>query len=134
MKTQIKAGWMHFKLHGYDALKKMAIRTIILAVLTMAGLTIADMLVESGMSNRFSLVRRFPEFIPMIMAAAKFTFIEMSLVWIQYATRPRPTKAERSNDTMSMNPQVKLASANVMYVTNAFVWAFRVAVFIYLMG
>lgn len=135
MKEILLKQWGYFKNHSLDELKKMVIRTMILVILTIAGLWMADALVDSGMTNRFALVRRFPEFIPMMMAAAKFTFIEMSLEWIRYATRPKLSKREKAaEDFLTASNDSKAASPNVMYVTNAVVWAIRVAVFIYLMG
>lgn len=111
--------------------KRMAARTVALALLTLFGFWVVDLLVESGMHDRLALVRRFPEFIPLLVAAAKFTFIEMSLFWIRFATAPKIDVQAAIREVDTWDNQMALA---FVYLTNSLIWAFRVCVFIYLVG
>jgi hypothetical protein len=110
-------------------LRYMALRTFLLAFLTIVGFSVLDYLVQSGRADSFALVHRFPEFITMMDAAAKFTFIDMSLYWIRFGTQVRNDKREAlsiANSTPS--------SAAFVYFTNALSNIFRVCVFLYLMS
>lgn len=109
--------------------KRMAARTVFLFILTAAGLWCADTLVDSGIGNRFALVRRFPEFIPMMMAAAKFTFIEMSVFWIRFGTQPKNDN-QCAIDLAIVTPM----GAAIVHASNVVQWAFRICVFLYLMA
>lgn len=112
----------------YEVFERAFVRTMILAVLTIVGLWVVDKLVDSGIADRFALVRRFPDFIPFMMASAKMTFIEMSLFWIRFSTQPKVDVQEVA-DTASMSS----TGAAFVYFTNALMWAMRVGVFLYLL-
>jgi len=130
MKQQTKAIWHDFKCQSFEIIQRMLFRTFVLVLLTAVGLTAVDALVESGMTDRFSLVRRFPEFIPMVMAAAKFTFIEVSLMWITIATQSVLAK-QRRKEMHNVDAPIMVP---VTHVCDMLKWMFRVCVFIYLMG
>lgn len=108
--------------------KRMAVRSVFLFIMTSIMLYVADAMVDAGTGNPFSVVRRFPEFIPMMMAAASFTFIEMSLFWIRFGTQPKNDVQEaitKANETPM--------GAAIVHVTNSLVWFARVCVFLYLL-
>jgi hypothetical protein len=115
---------------GFFMFKRMFARTMVLATLTILGLTVVDWLVDLGLADRYAIVRRFPEFIPMMMAAAKFTFIEMSLFWIRFGTQHRIDVQRGIQDAMTSS----YMAAAFIHFTNSLVWFARVAIFIYLMG
>lgn len=114
---------------SWELFKRMFARSVALALLTAIALMLVDQLVESGISDRFAIVRRFPEFIPFMMAAAKLTFIEMSVFWVHFLTAPR-IEVQEALVTANTSPM----GAALVHFTNALVWAFRVAVFLYLVG
>jgi cell shape-determining protein MreD len=112
---------------SWELFQRMFARSVALALLTFIGFALVDHLVESGLTDRFALVRRFPEFIPMMLAAAKLTFIEMSVFWIRFATQPRVDVQA----CIEYAPTNSIAAA-IINATNALVWAFRIVVLIYL--
>jgi hypothetical protein len=114
---------------SWHIIKRLATRTFTLAFLTIVGFFVMDAMIESGMQDRLGLIRRFPDLIPLMVAAAKFTFIEMSLLWIRIAVQPKV-------DAQFAIAHHELSSrdAVLMHGVNSLVWAFRVGVFIYLMG
>lgn len=118
---------------SWKLFERMFARSVALAFLTAVGLTLVDYLVDSGMTDRFALIHRFPEFIPMMMAAVKLTFIEMSVFWARFCTSPSidvqlPVKEIQRQAWDNSN------SLAIVHAINSLVWAFRVAVLIYLMG
>ena len=126
---KIKEHFGRFAAGSFAVFERMFFRTLVLALFTFAALTVADALVTSGMGDRFAIVRRFPEFIPMMMAAAKFTFIEVSLLWIRFGVQPKVNVQEGVYEATG-NPM----AAALVYFTHSLVWFARVCVFIYLMG
>ena len=122
--------WHRFKFRSFEIFQRMFFRTVALVVLTSLGLSAADWMVELGATDRFSLVRRFPEFIPMIMAAAKFTFIQVSLMWITVATQSVMSR-KRRNEMHNVDSPIMVP---VTHVCDMLKWMFSVVTFIYLMG
>lgn len=97
----------------WQEIRYMFLRSIFLGFLTIAGFALLDYLVESGAADRFALVHRFPEFILMMSAAAKLTFIKMSLYWIRLGTQVRNVKVDAIAEA-NRTPM----SAAIVYVTN----------------
>ncbi len=116
------------KPESWAIMKRMGARSVFLFILTAIALCVADMMVDSGIGNRFALVRRFPEFIPMMMAAAQFTFIEMSLFWIRFGTQPK-NDVQEAIEVANTQPM----SAAIVHITNSLVWFARICVFLYLL-
>lgn len=110
-------------------IKRMALRSLGLFLLTALGFALVDLMIDSGMTDKYALVRRFPEMIPLMVAAAKFTFIEMSIFWIRFGTQPR----HDVQNAIEMACTTSMGSA-IVHLTNTLVWAIRLAVFIYLVG
>lgn len=114
---------------SWTMFQRMFARSVALAILTALGFVVVDHLVDSGMTDRFAIVRRFPEFIPFMLAAAKLTFIEMSLFWVHFLTAPKFDM----NEAMFQATSSPVGAA-LVYLTDKLVWAFRLGVFIYLVG
>lgn len=112
---------------SWDLFQRMFARSVALAFLTAVGFALVDHLVDSGMIDRFALVHRFPEFIPMMLASAKLTFIEMSAFWIRFSVSPRVDVQAQLEYTQS-DPM----AAAIVHAVNVLQWAFRVVVLIYL--
>jgi cell shape-determining protein MreD len=112
---------------SWELFQRMFARSVALALLTCLGFALVDHLVDSGMTDRFALVHRFPEFIPMMLAAAKLTFIEMSVFWIRFATQPR-LDVQACVEYVHPN---SVAGA-ITHGVNSLVWAFRIVVLLYL--
>lgn len=116
------------KKSSLEEMQHMLLRSILLGFLTVMGFAVLDRLVDSGIADRFSLVHRFPEFIMMMSAAAKFTFIEMSLYWIRFGTQVRNEK--EALNIANNSPM----SAAFVHFTNSLLFIARLAVFLYLMN
>lgn len=116
------------KRSSLNLIKRMFLRSIVLMLLTAIGFWVADTLVESSRYGDLPILRRFPDFIALMTAAAKFTFIEMSLFWIRFSTQPK-NDVQESIAVANREPM----SAAFLHLTNSLVWAFRVGVFLWLL-
>jgi hypothetical protein len=125
--SQLKHKLFAITQQSWELFERMFARSVALAVLTALGFALVDHLVDSGMADRFALVHRFPEFIPMMLASAKLTFIEMSVFWIRFATQPRVDVQAHLEST-----QYDAKAAATVHGINTLVWMFRVVVLIYL--
>lgn len=110
-------------------IKHMAARSVFLFGLTVVGFALLEMMLQSGIEDRHGIIARYPEFMSMIRAAAIFTFVDMSVFWIRIATQPK--MVEQDNVEAA---QGSASGAAWIYGIDKLVWAFRVVVFIYLMG
>jgi hypothetical protein len=121
-----------FTQQSWDLFQRMFARSVALALLTSFGFALVDHLVDSGMSDRFALVHRFPEFIPMMLASAKLTFIEMSVFWIRFATQPSTVDTRHGLNDALGEARFHPGAAVALHAVNTVQWAFRVVVLIYL--
>jgi hypothetical protein len=110
-------------------MRRMAVRSVVLAVLTVLGGMLLSHLVDSGRLDRFGIVHQFPELLTMLRASAIMTFIEMSIFWIRLAVTPQLDVQEYAK-TAAKDPM----AAAIIYVTNTLQWAARVGMFLFLMG
>jgi hypothetical protein len=115
--------WMLFQ--------RMFARSVGLALLTAVGMACVYYMVDSGMSDRYALVRSFPEFIPLMLAAVKLTFIEMSVFWVRFCTQPT-INAQTSVGQVLDNAYTYPMAVAVVHAINSLVWAFRIGVLIFL--
>lgn len=123
--------FLKIKQSTLELIGRMLWRSVGLFALSLLGFAVVDYLVESGLADNTAMARRFPEFIPMMMAAAKFTLIEMSLFWIRIFTAPKLDVQGVLNGIQTWDNYNAVA---LVHLTNTLQWAFRVAVFIYLIG
>jgi len=112
--------------------QRMAARSVGLAMLTFLGFALVDFMIDQGISDRFALVRRFPEFIPLMLAAAKLTFIEMSVFWIRFATQPALTDSKLAISQVLENAYSNPTAVVIFHGINSAMWGFRIAVLLYL--
>lgn len=108
--------------------KRMLARSVFLFALTVAGFYGLDLIMDTGIGQRFGLADRFPEFISMMRAAAIFTFIEMSLFWIRFGTQPKIDVQETAVKACET-----ATGAAVVHVSNTLLFLARLVVFLYLM-
>ena len=111
----------------WHLIKRMAIRSVFLMILFSTGLLVLDTLINSGFGDKYALVRRFPDMIPMMNAAAILTFINMSIFWIRIFTAPKHVVQEAKSVAMTTP-----SGAAVVVVTDMLGWAVQVAAFLYL--
>lgn len=112
----------------WQLIKRMAIRSAVLFVFFSLGLFVVDELINSGFGDKYALVRRFPDLIPMMVAASKLTFVEMSLFWIRLFVSPKHDVQEVQNAALG-DPK----AAAFVALTNMLTWAIRLGAFLYLM-
>jgi hypothetical protein len=117
------------KRSSWLVMKRMALRSVVLFLFTLVGFWVADSLVESARFGTLPIVRRFPDFIAMMTAAAKLTFILMSLFWVRFSTQPKHDVQE----TMSAATKEPMAAA-IVHATNTAQHLAYIGVFLYLMG
>lgn len=110
-------------------MQRMFARTVFLALLTVLGFAMLDLMVQSGMEDKFGLVRQFPEFLVMMKAAAVLTFIEMCVFWVRFNTAPRLDVQNVAKDAIH-SP----TGAAIVYAVNTLQWLARVVIMLYLMG
>lgn len=115
---------------NWQLAKRMAARSVFLFLLTLVGFHVADLMIDSARFNTIPALRRFPDFVIMMTAAAKFTFIELSLFWIRFGVTPK----QDVQDVAETAARGGGMPAAVVHVTNTLVWAFRVVVFLYLVS
>jgi hypothetical protein len=116
---------------SWELFERMFARSLALALLTGIGLAVVDLLVDSGMTNRYAIIHRFPEFIPLMLAAVKLTFIEMSVFWVRFATQPSIDVQQPVREVQKQAWDNTIALA-LTHGINSLVWMFRVVVLIYL--
>jgi small basic protein len=100
-------------------LKRMAARTVIFALLTLAAF---------GLMERLTVLTGFPEVMQGMKAAAILAWAEITIMWIRIAMSPsldvqQSARLAANNDAMA---------AAVVYAAHQVTWAVRLAAFIIL--
>lgn len=113
----------------WTLMKRMAARSVVMALLTVIGGAVLEHLVDSGRLDKFSLIHQFPELLAMMRASIVIMFAEMSLFWTRLAVSPK-LDVQQLAERAQADP---MASA-VVHAVNTVQWGFRFAVFLYLMG
>jgi hypothetical protein len=113
----------------WDLIKRMSIRSVVLALLCVIGFSALEQLVQIGMANPQGMIQKFPELLSLVKATTIFMFLEISLFWIRLATAPK-VDVQASLETANATS----IGAAIVYFTNVLQWFARVCVFLYLAG
>lgn len=124
----MKERFLFIKRDSWMLGKRMFARSVFLMLLGLVGFWLADTMMESARLGTLTIMRRFPDIVTMMTAAAKFTFIEMSIFWIRFGTSPKQDVQE----VAGVAAQTSMGAA-IVHVCSTLVWFARVVIFLYLM-
>lgn len=130
--SKFRKGILSITQQSWVMFKRMFARSVALVMLTMVGCALLDFLVDSGATDRYALIRRFPEFIPLLMASITLTFIEMSVFWVRFSTQPVAFDLHTALTRITADPWDKDRAIVALYAISTLQWAFRVGLLVYL--
>ena len=109
----------------FSLIRRVAGRTIVLAVLTTMAFVSLDLLVYLGREGISDINSRFPELIAIVRAAAIMAWIEVSILLIRVSLAPR-TDVQTAVKVAELEPM----SAAIVYAVHTLAWAIRFAFFL----
>ncbi len=109
--------------------KRLAVRSLFLLGLTIAGFYAIETLVALGRDRVSTINTDYPELIMILRGVATFTWLEMSILWIRMAVSPH-TDVQKSTTEAQNNP----ISSAIVSVSHDFVWVARILILMKLCG
>jgi hypothetical protein len=108
--------------HTSNANRRLLFRTLIFVLLTCAGFSLIEYLIQQSHDHGSNFLMKYPEFISLMKAVSIQTFIELSVLWIRVISEPR-IDTQAAAEVALKDPK----SASLVYLTHKLSWAFRVA-------
>lgn len=109
-------------------IKRLFIRTMQFAILTVLAIAAQEWMVYLGHEQISDINERFPEIVCVLVAVAVLAWGEISIMWFRVLMAPELDVQKIAKQAADESPQ----AAATIYAAKQFVWAVRLAAFLFL--